>query len=144
MNDAHCHFFSAGLFRALGRDLKVDGDAATVLPARLQFDPPGDDEALADRWVAELDRHHVTRAMLIASVPGDEASTAAAARRHPTRFVGAFMFNPAAPDPAAKIEHAFGALGLRCVCLFPAMTHVSISDERVEAVFAAAERHKRI
>ena len=144
LSDAHCHFFSAGLFRTLGRDLKVDGDAATMLPARLQFDPPGDDDALADRWMAELDRHHVNRAMLIASVPGDEASTATAARRHPARFVGAFMLNPAAPDAPAKIENAFGALGLRCLCLFPAMHHVPVTDERVETVFAAAERHKRV
>ena len=96
--DAHCHFFSAGFFSALGREASVDADAAQLLPARLGWDAPESDEVLADRWVAELDRHGVTRAMLIASVPGDEASVAAAVKRHPSRVVGAFMVNAADPD----------------------------------------------
>jgi predicted TIM-barrel fold metal-dependent hydrolase len=89
--------------------------------------------------------------MLIASVPGDEASVAAAVRRHRDRFVGAFMFNPAAPQApagpapsvAARLERSFVDLGLRTVCLFPAMHHYRLDDERVEAVFAAAEAHGR-
>jgi predicted TIM-barrel fold metal-dependent hydrolase len=89
--------------------------------------------------------------MLIASVPGDEVSVAAAVRRHRDRFVGAFMFNPAAPHPpagpapsvAVRLERSFVELGLRTVCLFPAMHHYRLDDERVEAVFAAAEAHGR-
>ncbi len=50
LNDAHCHFFSAPFFAALGGD-----DAVT----RLGWDAPGTSDALADRWVAELDRHGV-------------------------------------------------------------------------------------
>ena len=95
--DAHCHFFSANFFRTLGAaatQAASGGDAAETLPKRLGWDPPGEDGALADRWVQELDRHRVGHAMLIASVPGDEASAAAAVERHPDRLVGAFMFNP--------------------------------------------------
>ena len=84
--DAHCHFFSTGFFQTLGKDLSLPESAETTLPARLGWDPPGGDDALADRWVAELDRHGIDRAMLIASVPGDEASVAAAERRHPARI----------------------------------------------------------
>jgi uncharacterized protein len=142
--DSHCHFFSAGFFRALGRDAGAGDDAAESLPARLGWDPPQSDAALADRWVAELDRHRVDRAMLIASVPGDEASVAAAAARHPARLVGAFMFNPALPDADARLERAFTGLNLSTVCLFPAMHHVAIDDARVAAVFQAAERHRRV
>jgi predicted TIM-barrel fold metal-dependent hydrolase len=149
--DSHCHLFSAAFFRVLGKDAGVTDDAAVSLPARLSWDPPGTDEALADRWTGELDRHGVSRAMVIASVPGDEASVAAAVRRHPGRFVGAFMFNPAAPHPpagpapsvAVRLERSFVELGLRTVCLFPAMHHYRLDDERVEAVFAAAEAHGR-
>jgi predicted TIM-barrel fold metal-dependent hydrolase len=143
--DAHCHFFSAGFFRALGAAAAPAAggdDAAESLPKQLGWDPPGDDAALADRWVHELDRHRVAHAMLIASVPGDEASAAAAAERHPDRLVGAFMFDPAAPDAAPRLEQAFGVLGLRTVCLFPAMHGVPIDDERSVAAFAAAERHR--
>jgi uncharacterized protein len=143
--DAHCHFFSANFFRTLGAaatQAAGDGDAAESLPKHLGWDPPGDDGALADRWVRELDRHRVTHAMLIASVPADETSTAAAVERHPDRFVGAFMFNPAAPDAPSRLDQAFGVLGLRTVCLFPAMHGVSIDDERSVAAFEAADRHR--
>lgn len=140
--DSHCHFFSAGFFRTLGRDLTIEGDAAETLPARLGWDPPGTDDVLADRWIAELDRHHVQRAMLIASVPGDDASVAAAVRRHPSRVTGAFMFHPGLPEPVARVERAFEQ-GLRTVCLFPAMHQVPLDHPHVDAVFAAAARHRR-
>lgn len=140
--DAHCHFFSSNFFRTLGRDAEVTGDAAVELPARLKWDAPGDDHALADRWIAELDKHDVARAMLIASVPGDEGAVAAAVKRHPSRLVGAFMINPAAPDAASRAERAFTDLGLRTACLFPAMTHVPVDDERSAKIFAIAERHQ--
>ena len=144
--DAHCHFFSANFFRTLGVDASQaagGGDAAEALPKWLGWDAPGADEALADRWKGELDRHGVSQAMLIASVPGDEASVAAAARRHPDRIVGAFMFNPAAADGGSRLDRAFGELGLRTACLFPAMHRVPIDDARSVAVFEAAERHGR-
>lgn len=140
ISDCHCHFFSHGFFAALGREAGVD-DAAVALPAKLGWEPPGADQALADRWVTELDRHQVSRAMLIASVPGDEASVAAAVSAHPGRFVGAFMFNPAAPDADARLERTFVELKLSTVCLFPAMHHVPVDDERTARVFQAAERH---
>ncbi len=142
LNDVHCHFLSSSFFRALGQGLPdVAGDAATELPARLGWDPPGDHETLADRWVAEWDAHHVERGVLIASAPADEASVAAAVARHPTRVVGAFMVNPAAPDLADRLTRAFTAQRLRMACLFPAMHGVPLDDARVEAVFAAAETH---
>ena len=142
LNDAHCHFFSSGLFRTLGKDAGVAGDAAVELPAKLGWDAPGDDGALADRWIAAMDHDDVGRVMLIASVPGDEASVAAAVKRHPSRFVGAFMINPAAPDAETRAARAFGELGLRTACLFPAMHLVRVDDERTEKIFAAAEQHK--
>ena len=142
LNDAHCHFFSSGLFRTLGKDAGVAGDAAVELPAKLGWDAPGDDGALAERWIAAMDHDDVGRVMLIASVPGDEASVAAAVKRHPSRFVGAFMINPAAPDAETRAARAFGELGLRTACLFPAMHLVRVDDERTEKIFAAAEQHK--
>ena len=143
ITDAHCHFFSAGFFRALGRELGIESGAEVELPARLGWDAPGTDDELADRWVAELDRHGVGRATLIASVPGDEGSVAAACARHPTRFSGAFMFHPGAPDAPARLERAFSDPHLRMVSLFPAMHHVSLDDPRTDAVFAAAAKHGR-
>jgi predicted TIM-barrel fold metal-dependent hydrolase len=142
--DSHCHFFSAGFFRALGKDLPPSpGDAAESIPPTLGWQAPWTDETLADRWAAELDRHGVSRAMLIASVPDDEASVAAAVARHPARFTGGFMFNPKAPEADLRIDRAFADLGLRTACLFPAMHGYSMDDEGVAVVCRSAERHER-
>ncbi len=129
INDAHCHFLSTPFFASLG------GDAAL---ARLGWDAPGTAEALADRWVAELDRHQVSRAALIASVPADAASVAAALRGHRDRFVGFFMVDPTDPDAAVKAAAAIDRDGMRAICLFPAMHRFSIQDERAGRLFDVA------
>ena len=129
INDAHCHFFSMPFFTSLG------GDAAL---AKLGWEAPGDAEALADRWVAELDRHQVSRAALIASVPGDAVSVAAAVNRHRQRFVGFFMVDPTQPDAATKASEAIARGGLRAICLFPAMHRYSIQDDRAKRIFDVA------
>jgi predicted TIM-barrel fold metal-dependent hydrolase len=143
--DAHTHFFSSGFFRALGAalppapDAASNADRAETIPAALAWTPPGTDDQLADTWKAELDRHAVSRAMLIASVAGDELSVAAAAARWPDRFIGAFMFNPGSLDAPARLASAFSQSSLRTACLFPAMHGVAIDDPRSLAVFEAAE-----
>ena len=144
LNDAHCHFFSSGFLELLTRSLPdlPDIGRARVVASRLGWTDPGDVAALAASWIAELDRHGVARAALIASIPGDEASVAEAVRLHPDRFVGFFMFDPTMPDAPARLAHAFGDLGLRGACLFPAMHRYRLDDARVIPVFEAAARHR--
>ena len=137
LNDAHCHFFSPTFFSTLSHQ-RGRHDSVAALCKELGWEDPHDADALADRWVRELDAHQVARAALIASVPGDEASVAAAVARHPGRFAGYFMVNPAAPDAVARTHAAVYAQGLRCLCLFPAMHHTPIDDERVKKVVEAA------
>jgi predicted TIM-barrel fold metal-dependent hydrolase len=143
INDCHCHFFSEHFFSALAaqRISAGAGGAADDVVKVLGWDAPGSAEALADRWVAELDRHSVSRAALIASVPGDESSVARAVARHPSRFVGFFMLDPTAKDAPERTDRAFSELGLRTACLFPAMQRYALHDPRVDAVVAVAERH---
>src|SRR5258708_3513579 len=117
LNDVHCHFFSSPFFAALG------GDPAL---ATLGWDAPGTAEALADRWAAELDRAGVSRAALIASVPGDAASVGAAVRRHRDRFVGFFMVDPTQATAPVSTTNAIDSDGLRAICLFPAMHRYSV------------------
>ena len=140
INDAHCHFFSPQFFAALAkqRDLSRaesrEGSPAQSpdeLYRELQWDDPVAPDALADRWVSELDKHGVSRVTLISSVPGDEASVAEAAAHHPTRIVGFFMVDPSARDAPDRVRRAITELGLRGLCLFPAMHHVSLDDDRV-------------
>ena len=141
--DSHCHFFSSRFLELLSKDvegLPVD-DRAAAVAARLGWEAPGTPEVLADRWVAELDRHGLARCALIASIPGDETSVGVAVAKHPARFVGFFMFNPMAADAGMRLEHALGELRLRAVALFPAMHRYRLDDEAVSLVFQAAAAH---
>jgi predicted TIM-barrel fold metal-dependent hydrolase len=131
INDSHCHFFSQRFFAALRPD------TARVY-TELQWDDPGEPEALADRWIRELDANGVHRAALIASAPGDEASVAAAVARHPARIVGLFMVDPSAADAPARTRRALTDQRLSGVCLFPAMHHVPLDDDRTLRVVEAA------
>jgi len=137
INDAHCHFFSSRFLELLA----PDGGGAEALAARLEWDPPGTPTDLGDRWVMELDRHEVSRAALIASIPGDAVSVAEAVAHHPHRFVGFFMHNPAAASGDGALERALKELHMRAVCLFPAMHGYRLDDEAVERVFKAAATH---
>jgi len=137
LNDAHCHFFSSGFFSVLARQR---GTAATAdqICRELEWESPGAAEELADRWAGELDAHDVARAAIIASVPGDESSVAAAVKRQPSRFVGYFMLDPSAADAVERTTRAVSELGLRGVCLFPAMHHVPLDHDRTVQVVRAA------
>jgi predicted TIM-barrel fold metal-dependent hydrolase len=139
VNDCHVHFFSPSFLDALGaqKGLPADGRAHAVAHA-LKWEEPASIEALANRWTAELTRHGVARAALIASVPGDEESVAAALAQHPSRFVGFFMLDPTKAD---AVERATAALdrGLRGICLFPAMHHYPLYGEHVLRIFDLAK-----
>jgi uncharacterized protein len=144
INDCHCHFFSSRFLEILTKDIGdlPQSDRPAAVAAKLGWEPPGSTDELADRWVAELDRNNVNRAALIASIPGDEDSVAAAVARHPARFVGVFMFNPLAPDSDARLTRALSDLRMRVVALFPAMHRYRLEEERVQAVFESAAAHR--
>lgn len=133
--DAHVHFFSPGFFDTLGvqMGLPAEGRPAAVVKKAGWHDPESA-EALADRWEAELEAHGVSRAAIIASVPGDETSVAGAIARHPSRFIGFFMLDPTKEDAVDRARKALDA-GLCGICLFPAMHHYWLGDERVARVF---------
>jgi len=142
INDAHCHFLSERFFDMLGREKFPNGarPGAADIARELGMDPPGPADGLADRWAAELDTHHVSRAAIIASVAGDEDSVAAAVRLHPDRFVGFFALDASAPDAADRARRAFTELSLRCACLFPAMHRYWLDDDRVLRLFEVADQ----
>jgi hypothetical protein len=127
--DGHLHFFSPGFFAGLGADQKA--------VAALGWDHPESVEALAARWVRELDSHDVARAALIASLPGDADSVAKAVALNDSRFVGFFMLDPTREDAVAYAQRALDE-GLRTICLFPAMHRYPLYDDRVARVFELA------
>jgi predicted TIM-barrel fold metal-dependent hydrolase len=134
--DSHVHFFSPTFFATLAAQRHV----ATIDALRhLGWDDPVSPKALADRWDVELETQGVSRAAIIASVPGDEASVAAAVEHHPSRFVGYFMLDPTQEDAENRVVSALER-GLRGVCLFPAMQGYSLHDPRVARVADIAGR----
>jgi hypothetical protein len=137
ISDSHCHFFSSQFFSTLSRQ-RGRNQTPEQLCRELQWDEPGTPDALAERWIRELDAHGVGRAALIASVPGDEESVATAVARYPNRLVGFFMLDPSANDAPHRARRAIDELGLRGLCLFPAMNHVPLDDVRVQQVIEVA------
>jgi predicted TIM-barrel fold metal-dependent hydrolase len=130
--DAHIHFFSRRFFASLAAQKEISPEAmASVLGWQL---PAAEPEVLAGRWVEELDRQGVERAALIASVPGDEDSVIAAARRFPDRLHAWAMVNPCAPGTPERIARALDSGHLHGLCFFPAMHRYSIQDERAVAL----------
>jgi len=127
--DGHLHFFSPGFFAALGAD-------KTAIAA-LGWEHPDSVEALAARWVRELDTHRVDKAALIASLPGDADSVAKAVALNSSRFTGFFMLDPTREDAIAYAQRALDE-GLRTICLFPAMHRYPLYDDRVARVFELA------
>src|SRR5262249_8403638 len=145
--DGHVHFFSHHFFGALAaqkQDPSLGPAAAEAVAGLLGWSaPPPDPADLAELWTRELDRHGVSRAALIASVPGDEPSVAAAIARFPERFYGYFMLNPLAPEALERLEGALAA-GLQGICLFPAMHRYSINDPRVQPILQCASSRRRV
>jgi predicted TIM-barrel fold metal-dependent hydrolase len=132
VSDAHVHFFSHRFFQALVSHPQELPGIQEKLGIHL---PPLDPPRLAEIWATELNKHGVSRAAIIASVPGDEASVLSAANAWPERFFPYAMVNPTA-------ENAAVAPGLKAICLFPAMHRYSLHDPRVEPLIsqAAAQR----
>jgi hypothetical protein len=144
VHDCHCHFFSARFFEALGREKygAASGTTVDTVAKQLDWEPPGTPAALATHWVEELNRHRVSRAALIASMPGDEESVAIAVTAYPDRFVGFFVVNPVSADGLERAERGLTTHRMRCVCLFPSMHRYQLDDERVIRLFEIAAIHR--
>ena len=135
VNDSHCHFFSHFFLKTVAAQRFKEGDAVKSALDILGWEPPPQDPAeLALRWTKELDTHGISRAGLIASIPGDEDSVAAAVARCPSRFVGLFMLDPTRADAVDRVRRGLTELNLHGICLFPAMHGYSLLDERLRGV----------
>ncbi len=143
--DAHAHFFSHRFFATLGKELPEPPSEAglyATLGNRIPWEFPDTDPAsLGNRWVAEMDRHGIRRMVLIASVPGDEESVAAASRAHPDRIIAYFLLNPTSDDAPSRVKRAFAELNVKGVCLFPAMHRFHLWEQRLFPIFETVAAH---
>ncbi|MBI4231494.1 MAG: amidohydrolase family protein [Planctomycetes bacterium] len=148
MADAHVHFFSHRFFQTLASQMTQpppEADRYAFLGKIVPWEfPEPDPTRLAERWRMELFRQGVSKAALIASVPGDEESVSAAVRAAPDRFAGYFMLDPNQENVAERAAWALGELGLRGVCLFPAMHRFSLRDDRLPPVLEAVRAHRGV
>ena len=71
-----------------------------------------------------------------------KSSVAEAIAHAPDRLVGYFMVNPLADDAPARVERGLGTLGLKGVCLFPAMHRYHLEDTRSLAVIARVASYR--
>lgn len=143
--DAHTHLFSRKFIETLiSQSPRLSGGSDPISQAAEMTGwtiPPPDPAELAANWRAEFDRHAVSAALMMASVPGDEGSIAAAVAALPDRISGGFMFDPTKPDAESRARRAFDEMNLSVVCLFPAMHNYSVAEcEGVRAVAALASR----
>jgi len=134
--DAHIHFFSHRFFAALAEQMQLPVGALEPL---LGWQIPDPNPAhLADHWDQELHRRGVSRASLIASIPGDQESVITAVARHPLRFRGYMMVNPLSAHAPTQADAALATGHIHGLCFFPAMHCYSLHEDRVSAVLEVA------
>lgn len=141
--DAHTHLFSRRFFATLISQSPTLSKEAEPLARVGEITgwtmPPNDPAEFASRWKDELDKHQISAAMMMASVPNDEESIAAAVAAFSDRILGGFFLDPTKPDAEARAKRAFDELHLRVACLFPAMFHFSMAEsEGARAVVSLA------
>jgi len=144
--ESQAHFLSYNYFRLLSQSPGQDGDIEQYMrrqARRLKIDmPPTDPVRLAERWIAEMDRYGVSRACLLAGLPGDEHSVIEALRRFPDRFIGFVVVNPHLVVAEEVLEHVIRSGGIRGICLYPCRHRFQASDELVYPIYHAASRHR--
>ncbi len=131
VSDAHVHFFSPPFFHSL-----AEHKGAAEVASDLGWDLPGSSEDLADRWAGELERSHVSGAVLIASIPGDVESVGAAVARRPDRFHSVAMLNPLSHGADMRCSSALEDGLIDGIFLFPAMHRYSMQDPRVYSLLS--------
>jgi len=139
--DSHLHFFSRDFFTAMVRQKDPAANVDQVLDdlaqrAKIEL-PPSDVLAHLKRWLSELDRHGVERALVFASLPEEAAAVAEAVKNSTGRFVGFCMVNPKRDGAVHRVHKLAHNCGYRGVMLFPALHHYHLFDTSLLPFFEA-------
>ena len=144
ISDAHAHFFSRDFYAALAREAAAarGGDPEQLLrdlsrKSGIEI-PEADSGKHAARWVAELDRHGVSYAVSIASVPAEEEAVRAGALASGGRLVPFLAVNPSTEAGVRQGARALAEGGFRGAILFPAASGVEACDPSLDPLYAAA------
>ena len=144
--DAHVHFFGRE-FYAFQTTL-VDREDAEVIFGRIRaggIEIPGTDaNAHASRWIAEMDRNRVDRAVIFASSPNEVAVVGAAAKSYPRRLYPYALINPKATAQVELVDSLQTQFHFNGVLLFPALHEFSMQSPEAERVIKLAEKHRMV
>src|SRR5690606_24737498 len=150
--DVHAHFPVVDSLRYPGVRLELhpllDGYAKDRMqrmhrewstePAEPVAKTPEEIEAIADRWLAELDKHGVQTGNFVSGQTNDLLASIAA--RHPGRFSG-FAHHALLPGAGAELRRAVDELGLRGYKLLGPRTELPFEDPQLRDVWEfCAER----
>ncbi|MGH7454350.1 MAG: amidohydrolase family protein, partial [bacterium] len=135
------HFFSRDFFAAMVRQKNPAANVEQVLDdlaqrAKIEI-PPSDVLAHLKRWLAELDRHGVERAVTFASLPEEAAAVAEAKQHSGNRLISFCMSNPTMEGAAHRVHKLAHECGYRGVMLFPALHHFHVSNASLLPFFEA-------
>jgi predicted TIM-barrel fold metal-dependent hydrolase len=140
--DAHTHFFSREFYEF--QTTLVPGGNRTALLERIRaggIEVPGPDaRAHLARWIAELDRHGVARALTFASVPAEVKAVGEASAASGGRLVPFAMINPRAPETLTQLASIQPTLRFRGIVLFPAMHDYAIGAPEASRAIDIAEK----
>ncbi len=145
--DAHTHFFSRTFFDLITAQAGAHGeqDPAEHL-ARIQEKagievPPEDNSEHTRRWIGELDRNDVERAVTFASMPGEAATVLESCAASAGRLIPYLMCDPSSQQ---GLEAATDGLrgGFKGILLFPAIHHFDPADASLDGLYEAAATHR--
>jgi uncharacterized protein len=144
--DAHTHFFSREFYEF--QTTLVPGADKAALLDRIHaggIQVPGRNAAgHMARWIAELDKSNVARAVTFASVPAEMKVVGEAAAASGGRLVPFAMVNPRALETIATLESLQPKMRFRGMALFPAMHDYSIDSIEALQAIDMAEKHRMI
>ncbi|MEI6233289.1 MAG: amidohydrolase family protein [Planctomycetota bacterium] len=137
--DGHVHIFSRRFYQFWSDQARVSIERTKEITGA--DIPPGDDmPALAERWIAELDKYGVDRAVLFSSAIGDGNALGQTIAKHANRLSGFFFLNPTQPDAMSRARRGLDEAKLRGACMFPALHHYYADDERMLPIYSMLER----
>lgn len=143
--DAHTHFFSRAFFDLLAKEASSTGRAdprrlleAMAEKARLEL-PEASPAAHARRWIAELDRHGVERAVTFASAPGEASAVLEGCEESAGRLIPYVVVDPTSPETLEQGHDALSRLGFRGVLLFPALHRFDPAAAALDPLYREAE-----
>lgn len=144
--DCHIHFFARRFFRALlGSEAGAEEDATLERLSREHgFEAPSAyAEEHGRRWLNELDRNEVGRAVFFASLPQEVSDVLAAAALAPDRVSVFSAIDPSREGALARVEDLLQR-GVRGFLFFPAAHHYRLDDATFDPIWKRLETGRAI